>query len=126
MTLDSTNMQRLVAAIALGIAFVVMASVFAPARSSGTEGDAADQGSTAVSVSGSLGVIEDDRYLIAIDATEHGPRYSVHRASDGALLDALLTAREVAELYPDVPISDLSASSKTTLMLADPHRDMPD
>ena len=113
--------HRLVASVILLIAFLVMASVFAPSRSQahdrpGPVGDATSSHSTSAAKSlPSLGRLESDRFTIKLFATHRGPRYSI-LDDKGAELAGLLTAEQVAERFPDLPLPDVYADAPVQLM----------
>ena len=129
---------RIAAGVALGVSFVLMASVFVP---HGSRADlmppappapsiplAPPESSALLSVDPheglrSLGSIVNDCYLINLYAGEGGPWYSVFDARDGRELGTLLTAEKVAAWFPELPIPGMASDG--TLMLADPARDMP-
>jgi hypothetical protein len=140
-------LKRIVVVLGLGVAFIVMASIFTPERSPAGSprrtgdharsplqrqdgGAGANARSQAAIVSAdahdglrSLGVIESGRYLIAIFATDVGPRYTIFDGESQQELGTLLTAAQVQQLLPDVDLSTLdfsSSSENQPLMLAEP------
>ena len=123
-------MERVLTAVVLVIAFLVMASVFAPDRTrAGHHGDKTDATPSATSSDPhshlmSLGTLESGRYRVDIYATADGPRYTVHDAADGSELGVLLTAEQVAEWFTDLQLPSTDFSASPTLMFTDP-ADMP-
>lgn len=108
----SPTMERLIAAIALGAMFLVLASIFRPHHTSAGVDSPAAPGSTDPHAGLiSLGSIEESRYTVLIFAGQTGPRYSVYDRESGSELALLLTAREVAERFPDLPLPSLDFSS---------------
>lgn len=113
--------HRLVASVILLIAFLVMASVFVPRRSQahdrpGPVGDATSSHSTSPEKTlPSLGQLESGRFTIKLFATHRGPRYSV-LDDKGTELAGLLTAEQVAERFPDLPLPDVYADAPVHLM----------
>ncbi|MHC4990524.1 MAG: hypothetical protein ACYTGC_06040 [Planctomycetota bacterium] len=131
--------ERTVAGITLGVAFLIMASIIVPEDSGATErGHAPATGSITpdeshAGVSDShvlpstdpheglrqLGSIEGAGYLVCIFATQTGPRYSIYDAESEAELATLMTAEQVSEHFPDLPLDRLEISPPG-LMLAEP------
>ena len=122
--------EKLVASLALAFAFIVMASVFAPAPSSADHDDnlvhRPDHPNSTDPHKGlfSLGSLEGEKYHIHIYSTELGPRYSVYDANDGSELSVLITAEKVAEWYPKAPLPDMDFDSPRQLMLVEPEPDI--
>jgi hypothetical protein len=118
-------MERIVAGIALGVTFLVTASVFVPddihAEDDRSPADPWPSVDPHLGLP-SLGELEDDHYLLLIHATDDGPRYSVYDRRDGAELGVLLTAEQVHTRFGDLPLPELDAGGDTALMLADPPR----
>jgi hypothetical protein len=125
-----SSVKRIAAGSVLTVAFLFMASVFAPDLTlaypepvplmdpTGFISNTVTSGS--VNVPESLGVIESDRYLVEVFASPAGPRYSVIDRQNGAPLGLLMTADEVAEWFPDLPIPEMDFGVEGALMLADP------
>jgi hypothetical protein len=131
-------LKRIVVVLGLGVAFIVMASIFTPERSpagsprrstnGAAEGARARTDAAIISADAhdglrSLGVIESGRYLIAIFATDLGPRYTIFDGDSQQELGTLLTAAQVQQLLPEVDLStlDFSApSAQQPLMLVEP------
>ncbi len=99
--------QRLLVILALGAAFIVMASIFVPGRTrAGAEPDTArgpHRSSSTDPHEGllALGTLENGQYRVHIYATESGPRYSIYDAGTGEELGVLMTAEKVARLFPE-------------------------
>ena len=116
-------MERLIAGITLGLAFLVMASIFVPERThaGGETGHETPAGSTDPHQGlRSLGTLEDDCYRVTIYATTHGPRFSVSDRYEGRELGALLTADQVGRYFPDLLLPGMDFSAPMHLMLVDP------
>jgi hypothetical protein len=127
-------MERLIAGITLGIAFLVMASIIVPDPSvahDGAEGEVEeveghppetgfDMPSTDPHEGlRSLGTLESNGYTVEVYATQVGTRYTVCD-SDGFELGTLLTAEQVERYYPELPLPTLDFSATSTIMLAEP------
>jgi hypothetical protein len=116
-------LERLVAAAAMGIAFIGMASIIIPDRSRGDDGllpplvpraaPAPVHGSSDDPHDGlpMLGSIEHRRMTVRIYGTEIGPRYTVEDASGGELA-VLFTAERIAELFPELPLPAMEFSAQ--------------
>ena len=130
-------LKRILVTLTLGLAFIVMASIFTPDRSRASgEGGAprtsrghdrrsgANGSTDAHAGLNSLGMIETGRYAIEIFATDSGPRYTITALDSGDELGTLLTTEQVQMLLPDVDIKSLDFSANKSdsqqLMLADP------
>ena len=117
----SPRLERLIAAAALGVAFLFMASVFVPdfiqAQPLGRPG--AGPGSIRTDLH-SLGSIEDDRYIVHIFSGPDAPLYSVFDRADGTELGVLMSAELAAERFPDLPIPDMDFGVGSPIMLVDP------
>jgi hypothetical protein len=128
------------------MAFLVMASIFAPAPSQAEDhGPTAntkhrDDGSTGqvrpVAHEGgdfpttdpheglrALGEVEDGCYRVMIFSTSIGPRYTIYDADTNAELGALLSVAQVEQYFPDLPLRLLISDDAGALMLAQPLRD---
>lgn len=126
--------KRIAVTLGLGVAFIVMASIFSPDRSRAADGvlspresrKADDRGSTnAHEGLRSLGEIESGRYTIAIYSTDAGPRYTIITRDSGKEIGTLLTASQVEQLLPEVDLKAMDFSSPPAdgpqqLMLAEP------
>lgn len=170
------NMQRVVAALVLTVAFLIMASVVSPFASSaqptddhassgqdaahgphasrgtaehgtnaasatdgtnlhqsadpGTIADSADRDDRGTSAgldvdSLLLGTIESARHIAEIVSTVDGPRFTIRDAATYEILAECLTAEEVEATFPELPLSTVTDSTGTLLMLADPHDGYP-
>ncbi len=117
----SPGLERLIAAAALGVAFLFMASVFVPdfIQAQPRERSAAGPGSAHTGLR-SLGSIEDDRYLVHIFSGPDAPLYSVYDRADGTELGVLMTAELAADRFPDLPIPSMDFGVGSPIMLADP------
>lgn len=131
-------LKRIAITVGLGIAFIMMASIFTPDRSRASDdlprnrtpraraAERADAAPSADAHEGlnSLGVFETGRYAIAIYSTDLGPRYTIIARDSGEELGTLLTSEQVQQLLPEIDLNaiDFSATSDTqqTLMLAEP------
>src|SRR5687768_488404 len=98
-------MKRILITLTLGLAFIVMASIFSPdrsrasgnglRRSNNSQRPANPPSADAHQGLNSLGVIETGRYDIAVYATEAGPRYTIIARDTGDEIGTLLTAEQV-------------------------------
>jgi hypothetical protein len=112
------------ATIGLGAAYLVMASIFEPDRTEAQPGGRAvdrsrpgapadvtteDDAPSTDAHHGlrSLGSLETGTYRVSIYSTGVGPRYSVYRRADDALLATLRTAEQIAAEFPDLPLSTI-------------------
>lgn len=130
-------LKRILITLSLGLAFIVMASIFTPDRSRASQDSLAPRTSGKVQRRtgdasstdahkglNSLGVMETGRYIIAIYATDTGPRYTITARESGEELGTLLTVEQVLQLLPEVDVSTLDFSAESgksqPLMMADP------
>jgi hypothetical protein len=143
-------LKRIAITVALGMAFVIMASIFRPDDSTASDGrrsinrnnpaavparqpaenaGASDGvGLAALSADAhaglqSLGIFESGRHMIAVFATDVGPRYTIIDARSQRELGTLLSAEQVRQLLPEVDLkaTDFSAPvDMQPLMLAEP------
>jgi hypothetical protein len=131
----SSKIERIVAGLVLGIAFLTMASIIVPSDSQATfnehdahTGDAHHPGgahtttpgshdATHADVSGStlvhadlveIGTLETSCYLVRIYAGSTEPRYTIIDLTNGEYLGELLTAPQVEQFYPELPITDIN------------------
>ncbi len=116
-------MERIVAGVAMCIAFVVMASVFSPAPSHGELHPEGETHHEPASVDPhedllSLGSIEHGRFMVRMWSTTRGPRYSVYDIADGTELGVLLSLEQVDVQFPELDLGSLDHGTK--LMLAEP------
>ena len=121
----SPTVERLAAGVTLAVAFLLMASVFAPDRTRAEEEQPADGLGQALSTDPhagltALGNIEGDRYTVRIFAAEPEPLYSIYSAVDGKELAVLLTSEQVARRFPDLRLSEMDYRTGSPIMLADP------
>ena len=129
MSLPSPFMERLIAGITLCIAFLVMASIIVPdptaAHDEGFESTTDGQPPLDVPTTDpheglvSLGSLESRGYFVEFYATSVGPRYTVCDG-EGAELGILLSAEQVAEHFPELPLPQVDFSATSTIMLAEP------
>jgi hypothetical protein len=127
-------MQRLIAGMCCFIAFLVMASVMAPAPSQGQdhatgEAPSAHGGDDAPSADAhaglvQLGSVEDRAHLIRIYQTDLGPRYSIYERDTMRELGTLLSLDQSERFFPDLPLRRLLADDGSALMLAAPRDGM--
>lgn len=118
-------MLRIVTLLVVGLAFIILASVFVPESSEAESGGSDRHGIEPVSTDPheslhSLGTLEDDEYVIQVYATDAGPRYSVYDRADRAPLSVLITADQVAERYPELPLPGMDFDTPQQMMLAEP------
>ena len=121
----SPVLERLIVGITLCAGFVLMASIFVPDRTQAELDPSQEVAAPPLSTNPheglqSLGTIEDDRYSIDIYVGDEGPLYSIYDAADGRELAVLLTAKQVAEWFPDLPIPDMDFGGEGPVMLAEP------
>lgn len=133
--------KRIGITLGLGVAFIVMASIFSPDRTRAandglspreprTSLRARDDGDNAASTNAheglnSLGEIESGRYVIAIYSTDLGPRYTILARDSGEELGTLLSAAQVEQLLPEIDLKAMDFSTPSEdgpqqLMLTEP------
>ena len=116
------TLQRLFAGIALCGAFLLMASVFVPDPSSADpvlDPNALMHQSDPHAGLMSLGELTDDQYRVLIFAGPEGPVYTVSDAATGRTLGTLLTAEQVGDRFPDLPLPDMDFDTDTEFSLVD-------
>lgn len=126
----STRIERIVAGLVLGVAFLVMASIIVPADTQATYTDHSHSGpvnhaggsapvnrhsdnntSHSAEPTASLkeiGTIESSCYLVRIYAGDTQPLYTVIDLTDGSTLGSLMTAEDVDSSFPDLQIMETS------------------
>lgn len=122
------RLEQFIVAIALGGAFLLMASVFVPdftRADSGVVERPVDPAFTEPSTDpheglASLGSLESGRYVVRIYGGENEPLYSIYDAADGTELGVLLTAEKVAEWFPELPLPNMEYGTDSPIMLAEP------
>ncbi len=133
MNLHSPSLKRrILIAIPMVVAFLVMASVFTPDRTQAIERRAAPATDNAVEPRENdkastdphtgltpLGALETTDYTIEIYAGEDGPRYTVIDDGSGAYLATLITVEKVAEFFQDLQLPSALAEESATFILAD-------
>lgn len=108
-------MERLIAALCFGFAFVVAASVIVPGGSHAEDdhnplGAHVDEASSHAHAPKeehglpSLGSIEDNTYRIEVFATEDGPRYTIIELETGHTEAELMSEEQVHQYYPDLQL----------------------
>lgn len=108
--------HRVLAILALGTAFLVMASVFSPQRMLAQPRRATSPSqSTAASTDPhdglrSLGSVESLSHVVRIYAAAQGPRYSVFTHA-GEELGVLMTAEQVARYFPELQLPEVDFSA---------------
>jgi hypothetical protein len=127
MTKISTRIERIVAGLVLGVAFLVMASIIVPHDTQATpsehavaqpdahRGAASNIARTTSDINSTdaheglfeIGSIESTCYLVRIYTGEAQPLYTVIDITDGRELGTLLTAEEVETYFPDLPINTM-------------------
>jgi hypothetical protein len=116
------TMVRLGLGLVLALGFLFMASVFAPmgshAQVTPTPQSMFEHSTDPHAGLESLGMLEDDVYLVLIYTTPQGPRYTIIERQTGQVLHQLLTASQVATWYPQLPIPQMDARSGLQLMIA--------
>ena len=118
------NPQHLLATVALLVAFLVMASIFAPTRLTAVPAVGPYQGPSQQYSSefrenmSLLGEIESNDYRIEFYATAKGPLYTVYD-KDGVELAALLTPRQIADQFPSLSLTDAQAEVPLKMMGTD-------
>jgi len=118
------SVERFLAGITLCLAFVLMASIFVPDFSQAEQrafppADPESANAPAADFP-SLGTIENGRYRVQILVGDRGPLYSVFDAATGRELAVHLSADEVAQRFPDLPIPDMDFDALPTLSTAEP------
>jgi hypothetical protein len=128
--------KRIALTLGLGVAFIVMASVFSPDRTRASDDTAAprelrnrinrraDDSVNAHQGLRSLGEIESGKYAISIYATDQGPRYTITEIDSGDEIGTLLTPAQIEQLLPELDLKslDFSATSDNaqTMSIAEP------
>ncbi len=118
------NPQHLVATAALLVAFLVMASIFAPVQVTAVPGLGSVEGPSQQYSSefhgnmALLGEIESNDYRIKFYATARGPLYTVYD-KNGVELAELLTPRQIADQFPSLPLTDAQADVPLKMMGTD-------
>ena len=118
------NPQHLVATVALLVAFLVMASIFAPVQVTAIpalgpiEGPPLQYSSEFRENMSLLGELESNDYRIKFYATAKGPLYTVYD-KDGVELAELLTPRQIADQFPSLPLTDAQAEVPLKMMGTD-------
>jgi hypothetical protein len=107
---------------ALGVAFLFMASIFVPGRSQ-ADSDALPGVPDPLSAESMeamepLGRIEGKLYTVEVFATPSGPLFTVFDRH-GNELAPLLTPAQVAERFPDLPLTDAHADVPIKIMGTD-------
>ena len=116
-------MKSLVIGTGLVVAFLFMASIFAPDRTQ-AGGDETPEPPLGVYSAGSidtmgpLGEMEGAEYDVKIFATPTGPLYSVY-GKNGDEVGTLLTADEIARRFPELPIDEARADVPLEMMGTD-------
>lgn len=104
--------RNIAVAATLVVAFVVMASIFVPGRTQAVEENSAVPSEAYSAESREnmalIGELEGEHYTVKFYATPYGPLYSVY-GQDGAELADLLTAADLADRFPDLPLTDAHA-----------------
>ncbi len=133
-------LKRIAITLALGVAFIGMASIFTPERSRAGHDwlrqpldPRPPQGEppmAAISTNAheglhSLGVVEAGRYAITIYSTDAGPRYTIILRDSGEEIGTLLSPAQIELLMPEVDLNAIDFSAPTNaseriLMLAEP------
>ena len=123
----STLVEKLVAGLSLGFAFIVMASIITPtdtAAENVEHGQHEDAGHSSTDPHvglTSLGSIENGNYLMMIYGTDLGPRYSIYNRETSELLATLISAEKVQERFPDLPLQTMDFTTPDLLLFTDPH-----
>ena len=116
--------QHLVATTTLLVAFLVMASIFAPAQLTAVPTGGPYQGPSQQYSSefrenmSLLGEIESNEYRVKFYATAKGPLYTVYD-KNGVELAELLTPRQIADQFPSLPLTDAQAEVPLKMMGTD-------
>ena len=121
-------LRRVVTTLAVGAVFIGLASIFVPdwTQAELQRFDAADEMDAAWMSTDphvglrSLGVMEGDRYRVEIWAGDQGPRFTIYEAGGTRAIATLLSADQVAERFPDLPLPQIDFDVPGMLMLADP------
>jgi hypothetical protein len=126
MTSPSFVLQRVLAAAGLVVAFVFMASVFSPsdtragqnavpiaripagaAQNVGAPKSTRSPSTDAHAGLASLGEIQTNAYVVRIYSTDLGPRYTILDSDDSSELATLMSAADVAQFFPELPLSEI-------------------
>lgn len=128
MNSPASIIRRLVTTVAVGAVFIGLASIFVPdwtqadfERSDQAESlDSAWESTDPHAGLRSLGIIENDTYRVEIWAGDQGPRFTVYRAGGSKPIATLLSAEQVAERFPSLPLPQIDFDMPGMLMMADP------
>ena len=122
------NPQHVVATATLLVAFLVMASIFAPAELTAVPAGGPYQGpyqqhsqqysSEFRENMSLLGEIESNDYRVKFFASAKGPLYTVYD-KNGVELAELLTPRQIADQFPSLPLTDAQAEVPLKMMGTD-------
>ena len=126
----NTAVVHLLPAIALGVGFLLMSSVFVPDFSQAgpdNRGTAPSAAPIMIPVLPesvdvheglvSLGTIENATYLVDIYSGADEPRYSIYDRLDGSSLGVLLSASDAAAAFPDLPLTSMDFGTEEVLMM---------
>lgn len=124
---QSTLVEKLVAGLSLGFAFIVMASIFSPSDTAAENvghGNHVESGHFSTDPHEgltSLGSIENGNYRMMIFSTDLGPRYSIYNRQTDELLATLITSEKVQERFPDLPLQTMDFTTPDLLLFTGPH-----
>lgn len=119
-TQEHRGFRNAVFTASLAVAFLLMASIFAPGRTQATRDSGYTEGiySSAVLEHSALGQIEGDHFIIKFYATPSGPLYSIYDPT-GAPIAEMLTAQDLDERYPEVGLTGTYAGVPLEIMGTD-------
>jgi hypothetical protein len=118
------HVPRVLVALLMATAFLVMASIFAPLPSDAD--DVLFTPSTPLPSTDPhhglpcIGTLEDRMYHVRAFATDGGPRYSIYDVQ-GEELAVLMSAERVAEMFPELQLPDLDFSAPSQIMMVEPN-----
>jgi hypothetical protein len=130
-------LRRLAIVAVLGVAFVLMASIFDPGAIRASQPDTRSPGASRQPELNSidpheglrmLGTLHHHRYTVRMFAGAQAPLYSVYDR-DGSLLATLRTAAQIQQQFPSLPLPSLDADTplngRPQIMKVDPDDDWP-
>jgi len=137
------NMQRLVAALVLTVAFLIVAAVITPGQTEGHDlvdhgehhhdqpqdthanghhlgsSSTSDAFTTVETSDVALGTIEGVFHCADVLSTLDGPRFTIRDTSTNRIIAECLTDHEVRQSFPDIPLNTHDGGETTLMMHLD-------